>query len=75
MAYDPEEIDPRRLQILHDAGFVWDPKLATWFHAHARRAISFESVRDRTVDWLRGWVAGATGEPATPRRPKDKGSG
>ena len=71
MPHDPERIDPAALEVLHDAGFVWDPKLSTWFNVKVRRAIGFETVRDNSLEWLRGWLQCATAGPEGPAR-RDK---
>jgi hypothetical protein len=64
MLHDPATLDPARVALLTDAGFKWDQAHGTWFHAFLRRAIAFETVRDRPLDWLRGWVEGTTAKPA-----------
>ena len=60
---DLADIDPERLRLLDEAGFVWDALLGTWFHRPTRRAITLETVRDRSVEWLSGWLAGVTTTP------------
>ena len=74
MAQTPEMVNAEARRVLEDAGFVWDARLGTWVNRKLRRAIAFESVRDRPLAWLRGWVEAATAKPDTPvprtKRPK-----
>jgi hypothetical protein len=67
MRDDPATLDPARVKLLTDAGFTWDQEHGTWFHSRHRRAIAFETVRDRPLSWLQGWIAGATAKPKPPK--------
>ena len=57
-------IDPRA-QRLTEAGFTDNKRLDVWFNEEAGRAISGETVRRNTDEWIAGWVAAWP----TPTRP------
>jgi hypothetical protein len=66
--HDPSSLDPERVRLLDECGFLWDPVLGTWFNMNTHRAISFAAVRDSSIEWLCGWLEGATGLPVA-RKP------
>lgn len=49
-------LDPRSRKILEDAGFTWDGDTGMWINNALGRAISYETVRDHTAEWLQNWL-------------------
>ncbi len=64
MPQSPEMVDVEKRRMLEEAGFVWENETRVWVSKSVRRAIPFESVRDRSMDWLREWLDCARGKPA-----------
>jgi hypothetical protein len=52
-----DSTDPRSRKLLEDAGFKYDSRLGVWLNVAAARAISFDTVRDRSPEWLAEWLA------------------
>ena len=52
-----DQLDPRSRRLLEDAGFAWDSETGMWVNNRVGRAISFETVRDRTPEWLAHWLS------------------
>jgi hypothetical protein len=44
-------------RLLGKAGFTYDKGLNVWFNLVAGRAISGETVRRNTAEWIAGWIA------------------
>jgi len=43
--------------MLEEAGFTYDQGIDAWFNSEAGRAISFDRVAERTLEWLADWLA------------------
>jgi hypothetical protein len=41
---------------LDEAGFVWSRDFKGWIDRRRGRAISFETVRDQSPEWVRRWL-------------------
>jgi len=61
MAPRREVLDSESLRLLEEAGFEWDNRLGMFFNLVLGRAISLETVRVKSPEWLRGWLAQYSG--------------
>ncbi len=57
-----DDVHPRSRRLLEEAGFTWNAVTGVFVNNRRGRAISFETVRDHSPEWLEHWLNDVVGD-------------